>query len=74
MSIELTSEEKSNLIRQKALEQAMKDFRKNLAEDIANKKISKRKISNELKVKEIKKKAKHSANKAVKAFEKGWMF
>ena len=74
MPIELTAEEKSNLKRKQAQEQAMKDWRKQVAETIANEKIAKRNISNKEKIKETKKKARHSANRLINCFEKGWQF
>ena len=74
MSIELTAEEKSNLKRKQAQEQAMKDWRKQVADTIASEKIAKRKISNKEKIKETQKKARHSANKLINCFEKGWQF
>jgi phenylalanyl-tRNA synthetase alpha subunit len=74
MAIELTELEKANLKRKQKLEEAMSDWRKQVATTIAEKKISKRGISNKAKVKEVKKKAKHSANRLINCFEKGWQF
>jgi len=74
MSIELTALEKSTQKKRENLEQAMKDWRKQLSQEIANKKITKKNISNKEKVKKEKSKARHSANRLINSFEKGWTF
>jgi hypothetical protein len=74
MAIELTELEKANLKRKQKLEDAMSEWRKQVASTIAEKKISKRGISNKAKIKEVKKKARHHANRLINTFEKGWQF
>jgi len=74
MGIELTPEELSKQRSRKEMAQALENWKKGLAEKIAQDTITKRNVTNPKVIKAYKKGAKQEARKILKAFDDGMIF
>ena len=61
-------------ISKQRLAQAMKDWKPELAQTLAQEKIDKKGLTNKRKVAEAKAKGKHQANKVLRSLDKGFVF
>lgn len=74
MSIELTSQELSELRKKQKMEDALQEWKNRMSKDFSDKQISKRNIKNKKKVKSIKKQAEINAKTVISNFDKGFIF
>ena len=74
MSIELTTQELSELRKKQKMEDALQEWKNRMSKDFSDKQISKRNIKNKKKVKSIKKQAEINAKTVISNFDKGFIF